>query len=264
METSKLNENKVKKYISEGKRFDGRALDEFREIKIETGISKHAEGSAKVRLGKTEVIVGVKMDVAAPFPDTPNKGNLVTNAELSPMSSPDFESGPPKFPSIELGRVIDRGIRESKFIDFEKLCIKEGEKVWNVFIDIYSVNDDGNILDAAGIGALAALKATMMPKYDEETGKANYKEHEGKLPLSKDYTPVSLTVYKVGNTFLVDPTKEEQDACDMRLTTSGWKDTIFAMQKGQSGTVPHEEMGKLFDMAEKVREKVLAKVEKHF
>ena len=197
METSKLNENKVKKYISEGKRFDGRALDEFREIKIETGISKHAEGSAKVRLGKTEVIVGVKMDVAAPFPDTPNKGNLVTNAELSPMSSPDFESGPPKFPSIELGRVIDRGIRESKFIDFEKLCIKEGEKVWNVFIDIYSVNDDGNILDAAGIGALAALKATTMPKYDEETGKANYKEHEGKLPLSKDYTPLSLTVYKV-------------------------------------------------------------------
>lgn len=263
METSKLNDDKIKRYLSEGKRFDGRELEEFREIKIETGISKHAEGSARVRLGKTEVIVGIKMDVAEPFPDTPNSGNLITNAELSPMSSANFESGPPKTPAIELGRIIDRGIRESKFIDFEKLCIKEGEKVWNVFIDVYSVNDDGNLLDAAGIGALVALKNTMIPKYDGENEKVLYKEHDKKLPLSKEFIPLSLTIYKVGNNFIIDPTREEEDTSDMRLTTSGSKDIIFAMQKGQSGTVPAEEMGKLFDLAEKVREKIILKIEKH-
>lgn len=263
MEVSKLNEEKIKQYLSEGKRFDGRGLEEFREIKIETGISKHAEGSARVKLGKTEVIVGVKMSVAEPFPDTPNSGNLMTNAELTPLSSPEFESGPPKTPAIELGRIIDRGIRESKFVDFEKLCIKEGEKVWNVFIDIYSINDDGNLMDAAGIGALAALKNTMIPKYDEENGKVLYGEHDKKLPLSKEFIPLSLTIYKIGNHFIVDPTKEEEDTSDMRLTTSGAKDIIFAMQKGQSGTVPAEEMGKLFDMAERIREKIISKLKEH-
>jgi exosome complex component RRP42 len=263
METSKLNEEKIKKYLSEGKRFDGRSLEEFREIKIETGISKHAEGSARVKIGKTEVIVGVKMDVATPFPDTPNSGNLITNAELSPMSSSKFEGGPPKTPAIELGRIIDRGIRESKFIDFEKLCIKEGEKVWNLYVDVYSVNDDGNLLDASGIGALAALKATMIPKYDEEKGKILYGEHDRKLPLSKDFIPLSLTIYKIGNNFIIDPTREEEDTSDMRLTTSGSKGIIFAMQKGKSGTVPAEEMGRLFEMAEKIREKVISKIKEH-
>jgi exosome complex component RRP42 len=263
METGKLNVDKIKQYLSEGKRFDGRGLDEFREIKIEVGVSEHAEGSAKVKIGKTEVLVGVKLDVTTPYPDNPNQGNLMTNAELTPLSSSNFESGPPKFPSIELGRVIDRGIRESKYIDLDKLCIKEGEKVWNVFIDIYSINDDGNLLDAAGIGALAALENAMVPKYDEETGKVLKGEHDRKLPLVKGIIPLSLTVYKIGNSFVMDPTREEEDTADMRLTTSGYKDTIFAMQKGQSGTVSIEEMGELFNMAEKVREKVISKIKEH-
>ena len=86
------------------------------------------------------------MDVAEPYPDSQDKGNLMVTAEFLPLSSPRIELGPPQFDSIELARVIDRGIRESKFIELEKLCIKEGEKVWTVFIDIYSINDDGNLL----------------------------------------------------------------------------------------------------------------------
>ncbi len=137
IKTSYITGERIRKYLKESKRFDNRKLDEFREITIETGVSENAEGSAKVKIGKTEVLVGVKMDVAEPYPDSPDKGNLMTTAELLPLSSPRFETGPPKFNAIELGRVIDRVIRESKFIDFEKLCIKEGEKVWAVFVDIY-------------------------------------------------------------------------------------------------------------------------------
>src|SRR3989338_251252 len=167
METMKLTEERIKKYLLENKRIDARSPGEFREMTIETGVSKNAEGSARVKIGKTEVLVGVKMDVSEPYPDSPGKGNLMVTVELLPLSSPDFESGPPRFPAIELGRVIDRGIRESKVIELEKLCIREKEKVWTVFIDIYSINDDGNLLDAAGIGAIAALKNARMPKYDE-------------------------------------------------------------------------------------------------
>ena len=46
METSRLTGERIKQYLAEGKRFDGRKPDEFREIFIETGISKNAEGSA--------------------------------------------------------------------------------------------------------------------------------------------------------------------------------------------------------------------------
>ena len=149
METSKITGERISQYLEKGKRFDGRNLEDFRKIEIETNVSKNAEGSARVKIGKTEVIVGVKMDVMEPYPDSVDKGNLMVTAELLPLSSERFESGPPKFSAIEIGRLTDRAIRESKFIQMEKLCIKEGEKVWSVYIDIYSLNDDGNLIDAA-------------------------------------------------------------------------------------------------------------------
>ena len=163
MKTPDVTKKRIEKYLSEGKRFDERKPEQFRDLVIEPGVSKKAEGSVKVKLGKTEVIVGVKLGLTTPYPDSPNKGNLMTTAELLPLSSPRIQLGRPGIESVELGRVIDRGIRESGFIDFEKLCIIEGEKVWNVFVDIYSINDDGNLLDAAGIGAVAALKNAKIP-----------------------------------------------------------------------------------------------------
>src|SRR3989344_8376009 len=193
--TPKVTEERIRKYLEQGKRFDGRELDGFRKLTIEKGISKNAEGSVRVKLGKTDVIVGIKMDVGTPYPDSPDKGNLMVTAELLPLSSSRIELGPPKFDAIEIGRVIDRGIRESKIIELEKLCIKEGEKVWAVFIDIYSINDDGNLIDAAGIGAVAALKMAKMPKYNEETGKALYDEPSNEsIPLRKEF-PICITAH---------------------------------------------------------------------
>ena len=204
METSKLTGNRIKEYLALGKRFDGRKLDEFREITIETGISKNAEGSTKVKLGKTEVLVGIKMRVSEPYPDSPDKGNLMVTAELLPLSSSRFELGPPKIESIELARVLDRAIRESKFIDLEKLCIKKGEKVWTVFIDIYSINADGNLLDAAGIGAIVALANAKIPKYDEKEEKVLHGEpSKNNIPLKKEI-PLSITVHKIGDHLVVD------------------------------------------------------------
>jgi len=127
--TSKVTGERIKKYLEEGKRFDGRTPEEFRELTIEKNVSVKAEGSVRVKLGKTEVIVGVKMAPSEPYADSPDKGNLMVTAEMLPLSSPRFESGPPKIEAIEWARVTDRGLRESGFVDFEKLCIKEGEKV---------------------------------------------------------------------------------------------------------------------------------------
>lgn len=262
METSKLTGERIKQYLEQGKRFDSRKLDELRDLTIETGISKYSEGSARVKLGKTEVLVGVKMDVGEPYPDSPNKGNLMVTAELLPLSSERFENGPPKFPAIEIGRILDRCVRESKFIDVEKLCIKEGEKVWTVFIDVYSINDDGNLLDAAGIGIIAALKTAKMPKYDEKEEKVVYGEFTSKnIPLAK-YTPISLTYYKIGNHFILDPTREEEDVSNSRITIGSYDGSISSIQKGDSESIEIKEFENVLDLNEKVYKDIFKKIEK--
>ena len=258
--TPKITKERIKQYLAEGKRFDRRGPEDFREITIDTNVSKKAEGSARVKIGKTEVIVGVKMDVGMPYPDSPDKGNLSVNTELTPMSSPRFENGPPKFPAIEIARVIDRGIRESKFIEFENLCIKEGEKVWNVFVDIYTINDDGNLLDAAGIGAVVALKNSKIPKYDEKSEKVLFGELTDKnIPLSKE-VPIALTFYKLGDRFLVDPTKEEEDSSDTRVTIGSFGGTISSMQKGNSDVITSDDVDTILRMNEKINKEIFKKI----
>ena len=129
MKTTNLAKNMMKKMFAEDKRFDGRKPFDSRDIEVEYDVSNKAECSARVKMGKTEVIVEIKMQVGAPYPDSPDKGNLMVSADLLPLASPRYESGPPKFNAIELPRLVDRMIRESGMINFEKLCIKKGEKV---------------------------------------------------------------------------------------------------------------------------------------
>src|SRR3990167_2098841 len=199
METTNLTKRTLERMFSEGKRFDSRGLLELRDIKIEYNVSKKAEGSARVIIGKTEVIAGVKLQLGEPYPDSPDKGNLMVSGDLLPLASPRFEMGPPDFPAIELPRLVDRAIRESGMIDLSKLVIKEGEKVWTLFIDIYPINDDGNLIDASLIAAIVALHNAKIPPLDKE-GKIDYKkESKEKLPLSKEICPISFSFFKLGN-----------------------------------------------------------------
>jgi exosome complex component RRP42 len=260
--TTKLTAERIKEYLLQEKRFDGRTPDEFRELTIETGISKNAEGSARVRLGKTEVLVGVKMDVTTPYADSRNEGNLMVSAEFLPLSSPRLDLGQQPFASLELARVIDRGVRESHFIKLDKLCIKEGEKVWNVMIDIYTINDDGNLMDAAGIGAIAALKNARIPKYNEETGKTTFGEWtDKKIELSEEL-PISLTIHKIGKSLIVDPTKEEEDISETRVTICSSDGVVHSMQKGESMTLETEEFANILDLVKKTEKDIIKKLEK--
>ena len=121
--------------LSRGKRLDERALDQHRQLTIQTGLIQKANGSARVKLGNTEVIAGVKIATGTPFPDTPDNGLLVVNAEILPLSSPYAEPGPPSEEAIELARVVDRGVRESEMVDLTKLCLIEGKSVVTIFVD---------------------------------------------------------------------------------------------------------------------------------
>ena len=234
--------------FEKGTREDGRKFDAYRKITVEYGISpKSAEGSAKVTIGDTIVVAGIKLEVGTPFPDTPDEGALMVNAELLPLSNPKFEMGPPTIDSIELSRVTDRVIRESRFVDFNKLCIKKGEKCWMIMVDIYPLNDAGNLFDAAALAALAALKDAKYPEFDGE--KVDYSKRTNKsLPLGK--LPMACTIMKIGNTLFVDPTPAEEEVIDSRLTIGLLDDDrVCSMQKGGEEGLTIEEVDKMVELA---------------
>jgi exosome complex component RRP42 len=246
----------IQKIAKQGLRTDNRGFDDFRNVEIKLGVAKKAEGSALISIGNTRVMAGVKMELSEPYPDSPDEGALIVSFEESRIASPNWEGGPPRKEAIEVARTVDRGIRESKMVDFKKLCVKKGELVWKVFIDIYPFNYDGNIIDAASLAGIAALLNARIPKiagdkvlYGELTSK--------KLPVVK--TPITTTFVKIGSNIVVDPNVKEEDLMDARLSisTSG-KDKINALQKSGKGGFTLEEVKQMMEKSFKIR-KVIEK-----
>ncbi|MBI5347692.1 MAG: exosome complex protein Rrp42 [Candidatus Aenigmarchaeota archaeon] len=257
----------IKNIVMKGKRLDKRAFDEYRKIAIESGVISSAEGSARVRIGDTEVVAGVKMDIGEPYPDSKDAGVLTVNAEFLPLASEEFESGPPREDSIELARVVDRAIRESKCIDFKKLCIEEGKKVWMVFVDISVIDHDGNLIDAAGLASVQALASARMPKLikNKDSYEVDYENRsKEKLPMSG--IPVSTTFVKIGGQIMADPLLSEELAMDARLTVgtfdSNGKIRFCSMQKGGNGGFTEDEIAAILDMAEEKGEELRKLIKK--
>jgi len=240
-----LKRDYITKLLAKGMRVDGRKFNEMRPLTVETNFIGSAEGSARVKLGGTEVVVGIKLIKGEPFADTPNSGVLTTNAELIPMASDTFESGPPDQESIEVARVIDRGIREGHAVDMAKLVIEPGKEVWIMFVDVHVLDYDGNLFDAANIGANAAFKTTVVPA--KRAGKGE------DYPLPVLHQPISITAVKIDGKILIDPTHDEERVADARLTVATIEnENLCAMQKGMDGAFSLDEVFKIVDLSRKI------------
>jgi exosome complex component RRP42 len=241
-----LSSDSVISSLKQGKRLDGRGMDDYRKIKVETGISENANGSARVELGDTVVVAGIKFEVGTPFPDTPNEGSLSVGAELLPIASPQFETGPPSAEEVELARVVDRGIRHAHCVDYTKLCIEPGEKSLTLYIDMYAINYAGNLFDSCSIAALAALSTTKLPKIED--GAIVSKEYAGKLELSSK--PLLSTFTKIDQFTVLDANLAEEHALNARLSVAHMDDhTVTAFQKGGPGSFSMQEMDRMIEVA---------------
>jgi exosome complex component RRP42 len=248
----------ISSLLKEGRRLDGRSLLEMRPFEITTEVIGKAEGSAQIKLGDTTIIVGVKGQVGAPFPDTPDQAVQIVNMELAPIASPFFEPGPPQKPAIELARVVDRGIRESKAVQLDdpSLVIQEGEHVWILFVDVYIIDQHGNLFDAAILAAMAALmQAKLKKKVVDEEGKLQEIEDETvSIPLNR--LVASLTFGKIDNSIILDPSLDEERCLTSRFTVAMTEDgMVCSLQKGEAGTFTKDEIFKMLDIAkEKIPE----------
>jgi exosome complex component RRP42 len=239
---SRIEKNYIKSNLRKEERIDGRGLWDYREFEIKSDIISSAEGSADVLLGDTRIMTGLKYDVGQPFPDLPNEGVCTVMAELLPLASPLFERGPPDEQSIELARVVDRGIRHADCIQTKKLCIKEKEAVYILFIDMYVVNHDGNLIDVGAISALTTLLSAHIP---EGIIGDNGLEWTGKYLTGKDLVnelPLALTYGKIDDIIFLDPKLPEELVCEGRISISVTENKITSIQKSGVATFSIEEI----------------------
>ncbi|MEM1545878.1 MAG: exosome complex protein Rrp42 [Candidatus Methanomethylicia archaeon] len=247
---SNLERAHIIELIKNGKRIDNRGFEQYRNISIKTNIITKANGSAQVKLGETYVIAGVKAEVGTPFPDEPNKGAFTINAEFLPLASPVFEPGPPDENSIELARVVDRGIRESKTIPTEELCIIPGRKVWLLWIDLYILNHDGNLIDASAIAALSALATAKIPCIDVSGDQIKILDEKRNLNIKS--FPVTMTFSKIDEQIILDPCLAEEEVQSCRLTVTITENgNICSLQKGLNGCFKPAEVLKIVEISYK-------------
>lgn len=236
-----LRKQQMWESISKGKRLDGRDLDQIRPIEIEVGLIKKANGSARVKLGNTEVVAGVKVETGEPFEGLENKGALILSAEVLPTASPYIEPGPPDEETVELARVVDRGIRESEMLDLTKLVLISGEIVYVIFVDCSVINADGNLFDATSYAVVSALLNSKLPVFEIRDRKVVDTGEKQNPPITT--LPVSITAVRIGDSIILDPTAEEEACMDSRITITTNSDHNFAaIQKGSTGAFTVEQL----------------------
>lgn len=254
-----LRKQQMWESISKGKRLDGRDLDQIRPIEIEVGLIKKANGSARVKLGNTEVVAGVKVETGEPFEGLENKGALILSAEVLPTASPYIEPGPPDEETVELARVVDRGIRESEMLDLTKLVLISGEIVYVIFVDCSVINADGNLFDATSYAVVSALLNSKLPVFEIRDRKVVDTGEKQNPPITT--LPVSITAVRIGDSIILDPTAEEEACMDSRITITTNSDHNFAaIQKGSTGAFTVEQLKRAAATARIKGEEVRVKI----
>ncbi|CAM6093677.1 unnamed protein product [Calypogeia fissa] len=217
-------------------RVDGRRPFDVRRLKITFA---KQDGSVEVVQGQTRVMAVVTGQLGPPYPDRPTEGSLAIFTEFSPMADPSFEPGRPGEMAIELGRIIDRGLRESRAVDMESLCVLAGQKVWAIRVDIHILDNGGNLVDVANIAALAALMSYRRPEctvggHNGQEVTVHPPEVREPVSLIIHHLPIAVTfAFFSGDLQVVDPSLKEEAVMGGRLTvTVNAQGDICAIQKG--------------------------------
>ncbi|XP_026883093.1 exosome complex component RRP42 isoform X2 [Electrophorus electricus] len=187
-------------------RVDGRGCEDYRHMEIETDVVSNTDGSAKVRMGHTDVLVGIKAELRRPRPNVPDEGYLEFFVDCSANATPEFEGRGGEELGVELSNTLYKVFNSHRSLDLRSLCVCPGEHCWVLYVDVLLLQCDGNLFDAMSIAIKAALFNTRIPKVrvleDEEGGK--------EIELSDD--PYDCLRLRVGHRHVVDATLQEK-AC---------------------------------------------------
>ncbi|KAK9929126.1 hypothetical protein M0R45_026234 [Rubus argutus] len=217
--------------IAQDLRGDGRKRLTPRPIYVETGVISQSNGSARVRMGATEVIASVKAELGRPSALHPDKGKVSIYVDCSPTAAPTFEGRGGEELSTELSVALQRCLLGGKSgsgagIDLSSLAIVEGKICWDLYIEGLVVSSDGNLLDALGAAIKAALSNTGIPRVNVAAGASGDEQPEVDvsdeefLQFDTSKVPVIVTLTKVGRHYIVDATSEEESQMSSAVSIS--------------------------------------------
>src|ERR671936_2617179 len=135
-----------------GRRTAGRTADELREIKINVGVVKNADGSAFIEYGKNKIVVAVygPREVHPKHMALPDRCVLRCRYHMSPFSTDTRKNPAPSRREVEISKVMREALEPALILeDYPRAAI-------DVFVEVR--NSDGGAR-CAGIAAAAVALA---------------------------------------------------------------------------------------------------------
>ncbi|XP_019190996.1 PREDICTED: exosome complex component RRP42 [Ipomoea nil] len=223
--------NFIKGGIAQDLRTDGRKRLAYRLIYVEIGVIPQASGSARVKMGATDVIASVKAELGKPSPSYPDKGRVSIYVDCSSTAEPTFEGRGGDELSAELSTALQRCLLGGRSgagaaIDLSSLSVVQGKVCWDLYIDGLVVSADGNILDALGAAIKAALSNTCIPRVQVSADASSNEQPEVDVSdeefvqFDTSSVPVIVTLTKVGRHCIVDATSEEESQMSSAVSIS--------------------------------------------
>uniref|UniRef100_T1KHG2 Exosome complex component RRP45 n=2 Tax=Tetranychus urticae TaxID=32264 RepID=T1KHG2_TETUR len=202
------NKNFIFTAVKDDKRIDGRSSKDFRKLSIGFGLDY---GSSVVSLGDTRVMCNITYQIAEPKAVKSCEGLLNIRVDLTASMIHTYEK------VVEIMRMIEKNVKDSRCLDLESLCIISGEKVYALETDIIVMNDDGNLPECCSIALLASLSHFKRPDVSvvEDKIKIHSFDERHPIPLNILHYPFCTSFTFFDNSkFVCDPTQAEEQVCD--------------------------------------------------
>ncbi|XP_047333226.1 exosome complex component RRP43 [Impatiens glandulifera] len=218
-------------HLIESIRPDARAFGKARDTTITLGAVASANGSALVKIGCTTMLAAVKLEVMTPSVQLPNEGSLAVDFFMPPICSPLVRPGRPAKEAPVIAKQLSDTILSSGLINLTELSLVSGKAAWMVYLDIYCLDADGALFDAALLSAVAAFSHLQIPVVslnddgrivvvsEENGGKIEQEAvNKDKRKLKLNNIAFSLTCILHKNYILADPTAEEESIMETLVT----------------------------------------------
>ncbi|CAI0434696.1 unnamed protein product [Linum tenue] len=229
------------RHLAESIRPDGRTLGMARDTTLALGAVSSADGSALTKIGSTTMLAAIKMEVMTPSAESPDEGCIAIEFHMPPICSPIVRPGrPAEAAVVESKRLSDTILRtiwlvfcSSGMINLKELALVSGKAAWMAYLDIYCLDADGALFDAALLSAVAAFSHLQIPvvslndkgkivAFTEEGDTVGKLEKEAvnkeKRKLTLGNIPFSLTCALHKKHILADPSSEEESIMETLVT----------------------------------------------
>ncbi|XP_032017726.1 exosome complex component RRP42 isoform X2 [Hylobates moloch] len=241
--------------VQEDLRVDGRGCEDYRCVEVETDVVSNTSGSARVKLGHTDILVGVKAEMGTPKLEKPNEGYLEFFVDCSASATPEFEGRGGDDLGTEIANTLYRIFNNKSSVDLKTLCIGPREHCWVLYVDVLLLECGGNLFDAISIAVKAALFNTRIPRVrvlEDEEGSKDIELSDDPydcIRLSVENVPCIVTLCKIGYRHVVDATLQEE-ACSLAslLVSVTSKGVVTCMRKVGKGSLDPESIFEMMEM----------------